>query len=308
MVVDRSRRRISHTRFDALGKYLPAGTVIVLNNSRVIPARLLGTKDRTGGKVEIFLLHKLPDGYSYSALLRPMRRMRAGDIITFAGSRVRAEILDVPGKLVRFSRKDIRGLLARCGHMPLPPYIKRPDTDGDRRSYQTVYARHDGSVAAPTAGLHFTRPMLAALKAEGHEIAAVTLHINYATFKPVEENDVTRHRMHEESYAVSVPAMKKIARAREEGRPVLAVGTTSCRVLETVASGAPLRGVTDLFLYPGYRFRTVDMLLTNFHLPQSSLLILVHAFGGTALMKKAYREAIREGYRFFSYGDAMLIV
>ncbi|MFA5260612.1 MAG: tRNA preQ1(34) S-adenosylmethionine ribosyltransferase-isomerase QueA [Candidatus Omnitrophota bacterium] len=308
MVIDRSKKQIRHDRFENISRYLPARSVLVLNNSKVIPARLKGMKERSGGNVEIFLLRKFARGPVYEVLMRPTRRIKEGDVIRFPGSPVKAVVVDVPKRIVRFSGPALGGQISGLGHMPLPPYIKRADTASDRIYYQTVYARYPGSVAAPTAGLHFTKPLLKRLKEEGHACVPVTLHINYATFKPVEEEDVSAHQMHQESYSVSRAGYEKIRKAREEGRPVCAVGTTSCRVLETVVDGGVLKGSTDLFIYPGYRFRTVDHLVTNFHLPQSSLLMLVYAFGGMALMKRAYREAIRQKYRFYSYGDAMLIL
>ncbi|HOY09713.1 MAG TPA: tRNA preQ1(34) S-adenosylmethionine ribosyltransferase-isomerase QueA [Candidatus Omnitrophota bacterium] len=308
MVIDRSKKRIQHDRFENISRYLPAQSVLVLNNSKVIPARLKGVKERSGGNVEIFLLRKLPQGPVYEVLMRPTRRIKDGDVIQFPGSPVKAVVVDVLKRVVRFSGPDISRQILSVGHVPLPPYIKRADKASDRVYYQTVYARHAGSVAAPTAGLHFTKPLLKRLKKEGHECVPVTLHINYATFKPVEEEDVATHKMHRESYSVSPAGYEKIRAARETGRALCAVGTTSCRVLETVSAGGALKGSTELFIYPGYRFRAVDHLLTNFHLPQSSLLMLVYAFGGMTLMKRAYREAIRQEYRFYSYGDAMLIL
>ncbi|HPB67893.1 MAG TPA: tRNA preQ1(34) S-adenosylmethionine ribosyltransferase-isomerase QueA [Candidatus Omnitrophota bacterium] len=308
MVIDRMRKQIRHDRFENIGRYLPDRSLLVVNNSKVIPARLKGVKERSGGNVEIFLLRKIPGGPVYEVLMRPTRRIKAGDVIRFPGSPVRAVVLDVPKRLVRFSGPDISREVFNIGHMPLPPYIKRQDKASDRDYYQTVYARHAGSVAAPTAGLHFTTALLRRLKEAGHDCVPVTLHINYATFKPVEEDEVSEHRMHEESYSVSPAGYEKIRRAREAGRGICAVGTTSCRVLETVFAGGALKGSTDLFIYPGCHFQAVDHLVTNFHLPQSSLLMLVYAFGGMALMKRAYREAIRQKYRFFSYGDAMLIL
>ena len=308
MVIDRFKKKIAHDRFENVSRYLPPQAVLVLNNSKVIPARLKGVKARSGGNVEIFLLRKFPGGPTYEVLMRPTRRIKEGDVIRFPGSPVTAVVVDVPKRIVRFSSPAISRQIFSIGHMPLPPYIKRGDQAQDREYYQTVYARHAGSVAAPTAGLHFTKPLLKRLKGDGHACVPVTLHINYATFKPVQEEDVTTHQMHQESYSVSRTGYDKIRKARENGQPVCAVGTTSCRVLETVAACGVLKGSTDLFIYPGYRFRMVDHLLTNFHLPQSSLLMLVYAFGGMALMKRAYREAIRQEYRFYSYGDAMLIL
>ena len=307
MVIDRRTKKIHHALFRDIGDFLPAKSLLVVNNSRVIPARLFGTKERSGGRVEIFLLRKLDDGCSFESLLRPMRKIKNGDKILIEGSHTWAEVIDRESRIVRFPLGALKEL-NRVGHIPLPPYIKRPDRPLDRRYYQTVYARHAGSVAAPTAGLHFTRALLADLKKSGHAFVPVTLHINYATFKPVEAEDITTHKMHEEEYAISRRAWGLSQKARADGRAVVAVGTTSCRVLEAVAASGNLKGKTSLFIYPGYRFNMVDVLLTNFHLPYSSLLMLVYAFGSPELIRRAYAEAIKRQYRFFSYGDAMVII
>lgn len=307
MVIDRPSGRILHDHFGNLGKYLPPKSVLVVNNSKVIPARLLGHKERTGGKVEMFLLKQREDG-SFETLMRPLKKIRLGDKVRFGQSPVVAEVVDYQKRLVRFNRKNILKDLEKIGHMPLPPYIKRPDTKADRKDYQTVYALTPGSVAAPTAGLHFTKPLLNQLKKEGHAVKSVTLHVNFATFQLVQEEDITQHKMHFEDYAMTPATHRAIIVAKEVGRKIVAVGTTSCRVLEAAAQSGVLEGRTDLFIYPGYQFRTTDILLTNFHLAHSSLLMLVYAFGSMPLIKKAYAEAIKEKYRFFSYGDAMLIL
>ncbi len=308
MVIDRAQQKITHDRFFNIGKYLPQQSLIVINNSKVIPARLLGRKERSGGKVEIFLLNRLPDGYSFRTLLRPLRKVQNGDKIIFNGNSVVAEIKDWKKRIVRFNRKDVLAHLDRIGHMPLPPYIKRPDNPEDRAFYQTVYARHPGSVASPTAGLHFTKELLSRLKKEGHAIEPVTLHVNYATFKEVEVDDITQHPMQAESYSLSAPTAERIQQAQRDKRPVVAIGTTACRVLETMVASGKLKGETNLFIYPGYSFQTVNQLVTNFHLPRTSLLMLAYAFGSPELIKKAYREAIEQKYRFYSYGDAMMII
>lgn len=222
------------------------------------------------------------------------------------GGEVVAEILEK--RCVRFNRKNLSPVLKRLGHMPLPPYIKRPDTSADIRDYQTVYARREGSVAAPTAGLHFTRRQLAQLKRQGYAIRQVTLHVNYATFKAVEENNITQHKMHTEAYRVTQSTYTAIQKAKSRGEKIIAVGTTTCRVLETLARTKKLEGETGLFIYPGFPFQMVDCLVTNFHLPRTTLLMLVYAFGGVELMKRAYAEAIQQRYRLYSYGDAMIIV
>jgi len=308
MVIDRKSKRITHDRFENIGQYLPARSLLVVNNSKVIPARLLGSKERSGGKVEIFLLRKLADGRSFEVMMRPMRKIKTGDRIKIDGGPLTVEVTDKDARVVRFDQSHVLRQLVRFGHVPLPPYIKRPDTAVDREYYQTVYARYAGSVAAPTAGLHFTKPLLTRLKESGHDIVSVTLHVNYATFKPVEESDITAHKMHEEEFSASRTAAAAVHQAQQAGRAVVAIGTTSCRVLETMAATRKIKGTTDLFIYPGYQFQTVDTLVTNFHLPHSSLLMLVYAFGSTDLMKHAYAEAIRLKYRFYSYGDAMVIL
>ena len=307
MVVDRKKKTIVHSRFSNIQAYLPERSCLVLNDSKVIHARLLG-KRVSGGEVEIFLLKKLADGCSYETLLRPLRRLKAHEQIVLDGGKLVATIADREKKIVRFNKKNIGRQLEKIGHIPLPPYIKRPDRAEDRKYYQTVYAKNAGSVASPTAGLHFTPGILKRLRKSGHRIEKVTLHINYATFKPVEENDITRHRMHAEDYAVAPRVFQAIKKAKANGQKIVAVGTTSCRVLESIAASGQLKGSTDIFIYPGVPFRMVDGLLTNFHLPLSTLLMLVYAFGTKELMARAYAEAIKEKYRFFSYGDAMLIL
>lgn len=326
MIVDRAKKRISHDIFSNIGKYLPPQSCVVLNDSKVIPARLLG-KRASGGQVEIFLLNKLSDGYSYETLMRPTKRLKVDEKIIFNGGSLVAQIKDKERRIVRFNQRNINSHLNKIGHIPLPPYIKRPDCAADRKYYQTVYAQKEGSVASPTAGLHFTNQLLNRVIKAGHTIEKVTLHINYATFKPVEEQDIRDHKMHTEHYSITKKAWSAIHKIREGGRKIVAVGTTSCRVLETVGArpcsavaksiedrlrrgerAAPVRGSTNIFMYPGYKFCMTDILVTNFHLPYSTLLMLVYAFGGKDLMAKAYQEAIKEKYRFFSYGDAMMII
>jgi len=307
MIIDRKKKKVSHDIFANIGKYLPLQSIIVRNNSKVIPARLLGKKLRSGGKVEIFLLKKHADG-CYEVLLKPTRKIRNGDVIAFKGSSLRAKIIDKDARVVAFNKKNILKDLEKIGHMPLPPYIRRMDTKNDRTYYQTVYARHAGSVASPTAGLHFTKSLIKDLKNQGHQFLDVTLYVNYATFKPVEEEDIRNHKMHYENYSVSPKVVDAIEKAKSKGEQIISVGTTSCRVLEAVALSGKLEGETNLFIYPGFRFNVVDCLITNFHLPLSTLLMLVYAFGSTTLMKKAYQEAIKKNYRFFSYGDGMIIL
>ncbi len=307
MVLDRSAQTIRHGVFADIGQYLAPKTVFVVNNSKVIPARLLGRKVRTGGEVEVFLLKPLADGYSFEALLKPLKKVREGEVMDF-GKGVSAVLADREKRIVRFNVKNVIRRLKDVGHIPLPPYIKRADEPLDRDYYQNVYAKRWGSVASPTAGLHFTRERMRCLRAKGHGFLELTLHINYGTFKPVETPDIRRHPMHKEAYALSATAHAALLKAKASGRPVAAVGTTSCRVMESVAATGVLKGTTDLFIYPGYRFKAADILLTNFHLPRSTLLMLVCAFGGYDLVQRAYAQAIRERYRFYSYGDAMLIL
>lgn len=307
MIVDREKKRISHDVFANIGEYLPARSCIVLNDSKVIPARLLGRR-ASGGKVEIFLLNKLSDGYSYETLMRPLKRLKVDEKIEFNGGNLIAQIKDRDKRIVRFNQRNITSHLEKIGHMPLPPYIKRPDRAIDRKYYQTVYAKNAGSVASPTAGLHFTNRLLGRIEKSGHKIEKVTLHINYATFNPVQEQDITKHKMHLEDYSITKKTLSVVQKAKKNGCKVVAIGTTSCRVLEAVATSGKLKGNTDIFMYPGFKFRMADILVTNFHLPYSTLLMLVYAFGGRDLMVKAYKEAIKQKYRFFSYGDAMMII
>lgn len=299
LVVDRQAGSLTHDVFKNIGQYLPKRAAFVVNDSKVIPARLFGRKS-TGARVEIFVLGQ--KGGCYEVLMRPMKRLKEGERIALDGTCF-AEIVDKEKRLVRFNQKDILKYLESKGHIPLPPYIKRDDAREDRTFYQTVYADKSGSVAAPTAGLHFTKPLIARLKKAGHTFSPVTLHVSYGTFKPVEEKDIRKHNIHTEVYSLKKSTLSALAK-----KPVVAVGTTSCRVLESYARTHKVSGETNLFIYPGFKFKTVDHLLTNFHLPYSSLLMLVHAFGGGGLIKKAYKEAIKEEYRFYSYGDCMLIL
>jgi len=313
LVLDRATGAITHRRFADLPELVAPADVLVLNASRVIPARLRGTREN-GAPAELLLVREDADG-SWLALghpggkLKPGRRVRLGQ-----GSEI--EILAVLGgglRRVRFvGSLDARATLARYGEVPLPPYIRRPPTPADRERYQTVYARHDGSVAAPTAGLHFTAVLLDALRARGMALATLDLHVGPGTFKPVEAEDLAQHRMHGEAYEVSEAAVTTINERRRQGGRVWAVGTTVVRTLETVADPSgrvtPGTGETALFIYPPYAFRVVDKLLTNFHLPRSTLLMLVCAFGGYEHVMRAYREAMKERYRFYSYGDAMAVV
>jgi S-adenosylmethionine:tRNA ribosyltransferase-isomerase len=318
MIIDRRRGSIQHSIFNTLNRHLTKGDVLVVNNSRVIPARLMGKKG-TGGKVEILLLARknATDSHkqTWEALLRPAKSLRTGMEIGLAQG-YRAKILDrITEKkwLLEFTTSlPFDDFLERFGQPPLPPYIKRKDHQEkfltDRERYQTIYAQVKGSVAAPTAGLHFSPEVMAALQGGGISIARVTLHVGYGTFHPVATEQVEDHLMEEEQYEISSAAADLINNA---GR-VIAVGTTCTRTLEGAADEQgmimPGRSSTDLFIYPGYRFKRVDALLTNFHLPKSTLYLLVCAFAGADLMREAYRRAIEEQYRFYSYGDCMLII
>jgi S-adenosylmethionine:tRNA ribosyltransferase-isomerase len=312
-VLERASGALRHRRFADLLDLVAPEDVLVLNVSRVIPARLRGRRER-GGPAELLLVRELPDG-TWLALGHPGGKLKPGRRVTVAPDSA-VEIVEQLGRGLRRLRfvgaRDARATLAAYGEVPLPPYIHRPPRPEDRERYQTVYAAHDGSVAAPTAGLHFTPELLAALRARGVAVAELDLHIGPGTFQPVEDEDPARHRMHAEVYAVGAAAAATINARRAAGGRVWAVGTTVVRALETCADerGAvrPGAGETGLFIYPPYTFRAVDRLITNFHLPRSTLLMLVCAFGGYEAVMRAYREAVAAGYRFYSYGDAMAVV
>lgn len=313
MVVDRERGSIEHRRFRDLVELIPSGDALVLNRTRVLRARLLGTRD-SGAPAEILLLKPL-GASRYEAMVSPGGKLKPGRRVTFAPG-FSAEILQVTDRRTRIVRligdEPLDALIERHGHVPLPPYIDRPDASDDAERYQTVYARESGSVAAPTAGLHFTPELLAALRQHGVRQVEILLHVGAGTFKPVEVKDPAAHVMHEERFAVSEDAAAAIDAARRDGGSVWAVGTTTVRTLESVADDTghvpAASGDTAIFIRPGYRFRAVDHLITNFHLPRSTLIMLVAAFAGYELTMAAYREAIAERYRFYSYGDAMAII
>ncbi len=320
LVLDRAGGAIRHTRFPSILDLLAPADVLVVNESRVIPARLRGTRDggrgtgNTGAQAEILLVRELSDG-TWLAMGHPGGKLKPGRRVTIGEDCV-IEIVAVQGgglRQVRFvGPLDARAALARYGEVPLPPYIRRTPRPDDRDRYQTVYAQHDGSVAAPTAGLHFTPALLERVKAAGTAVATLDLHVGPGTFKPVENEDLAAHAMHAEQYAVGASAAELINARRQAGGRVWAVGTTVVRTLETVADAdgriRPGTGETNIFIYPPYAFRAVDRILTNFHLPRSTLLMLVCAFGGYDLVMQAYRDAVKEEYRFYSYGDAMVIV
>ena len=313
MVLHRDSGIIEHKKFTDLIQYLKPGDCLVRNNTKVIPARLFGTKEDTGAVIEFLLLNRRTEDV-WETLVKPGKKARAGARVMFGDGLLSGEIVDVledGNRLVRFFYDGIfEEILDELGQMPLPPYITHKLQDKNR--YQTVYARHDGSAAAPTAGLHFTEGMFGELEEKGVIVANVTLHVGLGTFRPVKIDDVTKHHMHSEHYFIEPGEAEKINRAKREGRRVICVGTTSCRTIE---SAADENGVvradeadTDIFIYPGYRFKVMDQLITNFHLPESTLLMLVSALAGKDFILRAYEEAVREGYRFFSFGDAMLIV
>jgi S-adenosylmethionine:tRNA ribosyltransferase-isomerase len=308
MTLDRRTGAREHRVFRELPEILRPGDLVVLNDTRVLPARLVGAR-ATGGRVELLLVSRR-SGSVWECWIDSSRRPRPDERLEFRGG-LSGRVLqrnDAGGWLVDFGPGADAGIEA-AGTAPLPPYIRRPDgpTERDRERYQTVYAREPGSIAAPTAGLHFTAEVLAGLSARGVQTAALTLHVGPGTFRPVSAETVEEHRMDPERYSAPAPTREAVARARAEGRRVVAVGTTCARALESLARGAPPEGATDLFIYPGFEFRAVDALLTNFHLPRGTPLLLACAWAGRERLLAAYAEALERGYRFFSYGDAMLI-
>lgn len=315
LVLRRASGACQLRRFRDLASFLRPGDCLVLNDTRVIPARLFGQKEGGGARIEALLLSEEGPGL-WEAMLRNARRLRPGTVVQLDGApdaSFTVEARHAEGHfLLRFSSSEVLALLERAGHVPLPPYIQRQDVPGDRQRYQTVFAARPGAVAAPTAGLHFTPEVLAELSAAGVRLATVTLHVGPGTFKPVTADDLGAHRMHEERYELSEAAAALVNRTRSEGGRIVAVGTTAVRVLETCAqeSGLVLPGAgrTRLFLHPPQRPRSVDALLTNFHLPRSTLLMLVACFSTTEQVLAAYRLAVQERFRFYSYGDCMLLI
>ena len=311
MVLDREKQTIEHKTFKDIIDYLEPGDCLVRNNTKVIPARIYGKKE-TGAKVE-FLLLKNIEGDIWESIVRPGNKLHVGTKVIFGDGLLTAEILDImPGgtRKVKFSYQGIfNEILDKIGLMPLPPYIHEELKDNDR--YQTVYAKYKGSAAAPTAGLHFTPELLKKIEEKGVKIANVTLHVGIGTFRPVKEENVENHEMHTEHFYIKQEDVDKINEAKRNGKRVIAVGTTSCRVLETIADEngfvKETEADTSIFIYPGYHFKCLDALITNFHLPQSTLLMLVSALAGKEYILKAYNEAVKEKYRFFSFGDAMFI-
>lgn len=313
MVLNTEKKTIEHKIFKDIIDYLKPGDVLVRNNTKVIPARIYGKKE-TGANVE-FLLLKNIEGDIWETIVRPGNKLHIGTKVIFGDGLLQAEILDtMPGgtRKIKFYYEGIfNEILDQIGLMPLPPYIHEELKQKDR--YQTVYAKYEGSAAAPTAGLHFTPELLEKIEKMGVEIANVTLHVGIGTFRPVKEETVEEHEMHSEHFYIKQEDCDKINKAKQEGRRVIAVGTTSCRVLESIADEKtgkvePQENDTQIFIYPGYKFKCIDGLITNFHLPQSTLLMLVSALAGKEYIIKAYEEAVKEKYRFFSFGDAMLVI
>lgn len=311
MVLDKKSKTIEHKHFYDILDYLEPGDCLVRNNTKVIPARLYGKKE-TGANVEFLILNNI-EGDVWESIVRPGNKLHVGTKVIFGDGILTAEVLDImPGgtRKVKFYYDGIfNEILDQIGLMPLPPYIHESLKEKDR--YQTVYAKYDGSAAAPTAGLHFTDELLEKVRAKGVEIANVTLHVGIGTFRPVKEDEVEKHDMHSEHFYIKQEDADKINKAKREGKRVISVGTTSCRVLESVADEngfvREIEGDTKIFIYPGYKFKCLDALITNFHLPQSTLLMLVSALADREFILSAYEEAVREKYRFFSFGDAMFI-
>jgi len=313
LVLDKNTGKIVHKNFRNIMDYLQPGDCLVLNNTKVIPARLLGVKEDTGAAVEVLLLKRHEDDV-WETLVKPGKKLRPGARMVFGDGILKAEVLEVVeegNRLVKFYYEGIwEEVLDQLGEMPLPPYITHKLQDKNR--YQTVYAKYEGSAAAPTAGLHFTNDLLEELKNKEIKLAYVTLHVGLGTFRPVKVDNVKEHHMHTEYYQVSQEAADLINSTKAEGHRVICVGTTSCRTIESAADEKGMLseccGNTDIFIYPGYRFKVLDCLITNFHLPESTLVMLVSALAGREHVLQAYEEAVKERYRFFSFGDAMMVV
>jgi len=312
LVLHKNTGKTEHRHFRDIAEYLHKGDCLVINDTRVIPARLIGVKEGTGARIEILLLTRKENNV-WETLVKPGRKCKIGTVVNFGSGLLKGTVIrevEDGNRLVQFSYEGIfEEILDKLGEMPLPPYIKHKLKDKNR--YQTVYAVHNGSAAAPTAGLHFTRELLEQIADMGVDIVHVTLHVGLGTFRPVKEQDVLKHHMHSEYYVVTEDAAAHVNAAREAGHRCICVGTTSCRTLESAADENGIlhakSGWTDIFIYPGYRFKIMDALITNFHLPESTLLMLVSAFAGRERILKMYDEAVRERYRFFSFGDACFL-
>ena len=324
LLLCRESSEIKHYMFNQLCSLLNKGDLLVLNDTKVLNARLVGKRLGFQGKIEILLVEKIKDNI-YTCLAKPACRFKDGTKLIFGDGSLEAEVLSSEGNFKRICFNidgDLSAVLDEVGQIPLPPYIKREPVKQDKQRYQTVYAKNKGAIAAPTAGLHFTKNLLLGIRARGIEIAYITLHVGYATFKPVTEDEILRHKMHKEYFEISKSTADKISNTKERGRRVVAVGTTTCRALESAAGNSQIdlpdrgkllgtgvtKGWTELFICPGYNFKVVDGLLTNFHFPRTTLLMLVSALCGKDNLIRAYNEAIEKRYRFYSYGDAMLII
>ncbi len=312
LILDRETGEVEHDYFYNIVDFLNPGDCLVLNDTRVIPARLIGEREDTGGKIE-FLLLKRTESDTWQTLVKPGKRAKLGNRFIFGDGLLYAEIININeegSRVIKFEYEGIfEEILDRLGQMPLPPYITKKLEEKER--YQTVYSKNQGSVAAPTAGLHFTKELLKKIEEKGVKIAYITLHVGLGTFRPVKAEKIQEHRMHSEFYIVDETAVDIINKTKERGNKIIAVGTTSCRTLESIADKdgkvKPGSGWTDIFIYPGFVFRVIDGLITNFHLPKSTLIMLVSAFAGREKILKAYDTAVKERYRFFSFGDAMFI-
>ncbi len=313
LVLHRKSGRVEHRVFTDIVEYLKPGDCLVRNNTKVIPARLYGTRVDTGATIELLLLKRMENDV-WETLVKPGKKARQGAVISFGDGILTGEIIDVKedgNRLIQFRYEGIfEEILDQLGQMPLPPYITH--TLKDKNRYQTVYAKYEGSAAAPTAGLHFTEELFRKLEEKGVLVANVTLHVGLGTFRPVKVDDVSKHHMHTEFYQVTKEEADKINKAKQAGGRIVCVGTTSCRTIESAADEngvlKPGQGDTDIFIYPGYSFKMMDVLITNFHLPESTLLMLVSALAGKEQVMRVYEEAVQERYRFFSFGDAMLII
>ncbi len=312
MLLDKETGEIEHKVFKDIIDYLGEGDCLVLNDTRVLPARLIGAKENTGGKIEFLLLKRI-DKDKWETLVKPGRKAQIGTRFVFGDGELKAEVVDIGedgNRIVNFEYEGIfEEVLDRLGQMPLPPYIK--EKLEDKEMYQTVYSKEQGSAAAPTAGLHFTEELLKSIEEKGVNIAFLTLHVGLGTFRPVKVENIQEHNMHSEYYTMSKETADIINKTKANGKTVIAVGTTSCRTLETIGdSNGEVReqsGWTDIFIYPGYKYKVVDKIITNFHLPQSTLIMLVSALAGREHIMNAYDRAVKEKYRFFSFGDAMFI-
>ncbi len=315
LVADRGRKSLMDTDFAFLPEYLRENDVLVVNNTRVFPARLVGLRDPSGGRVEVLLVRQLGP-FVWESLVRPGGRLRQGAKLKFSDPRLRAELLDIPGDELRQLRFDCQGpwetILNEVGETPLPPYIRRPAEAADRERYQTLFASEKGAIAAPTAGLHFTPEVVKRVQTRGARIAQITLHVGYGTFEPIRVEHIEQHRVSSEQFEITEETANLINKARSRGGRVIAVGTTTTRALESAADWtgriAPVKKSATLTILPGYTFHVTDALLTNFHLPRSSLLLLVSAFAGRDFVLQAYQHAVRLRYRFYSYGDCMLLI